>query len=145
MDKKGHGLLTAFAYAAIFRSDFLSLPFQAIECSLAGVKPKGKALILTMTVFLFLSLSLAHSLTVSYPFTTFPSLLHLSYIHTLSQTHTHTHFVTHLLVHEDIRALLCPLLTSCHTVLCSEIHITSTGITILAFFCLVVYISCVVI
>lgn len=72
--KKGHDLLTAFAYAAIFRSDFLSLPFQAIECSLAGVKPKGKALILTMTVFLFLSL--VHLLTVSYPFTPCSSLLH---------------------------------------------------------------------
>ncbi|MEQ2282212.1 hypothetical protein AMECASPLE_038193 [Ameca splendens] len=28
------------------RSDFLSLPFQAIECSLAGVRPKGKVFIL---------------------------------------------------------------------------------------------------
>lgn len=24
------------------RSDFLSLPFQAIECSLAGIKPAGE-------------------------------------------------------------------------------------------------------
>lgn len=27
-----------------FRSDFLSLPFQAIECSLAGVQPAGECL-----------------------------------------------------------------------------------------------------
>lgn len=29
-------------YFVVFRSDFLSLPFQAIECSLAGVRPAGK-------------------------------------------------------------------------------------------------------
>lgn len=98
MDKKGHDLLTAFAYAAIFRSDFLSLPFQAIECSLAGVKPKGKALILTMTVFL--SLSLSHSLicslslTLSLPFPFSYTLLLLSLTYTLFPKHTHTHLYT---------------------------------------------------
>lgn len=30
-------------YFVVFRSDFLSLPFQAIECSLAGVRPAGKS------------------------------------------------------------------------------------------------------
>lgn len=42
----GSGVYTVFIlmvyYFVAFRSDFLSLPFQAIECSLAGVRPAGK-------------------------------------------------------------------------------------------------------
>lgn len=35
-------LILMVYYFVVFRSDFLSLPFQAIECSLAGVRPAGK-------------------------------------------------------------------------------------------------------
>lgn len=34
-------IINSSCICCINRSDFLSLPFQAIECNLAGVKPKG--------------------------------------------------------------------------------------------------------